>query len=439
MKILIANLPISIPTVMPYSTAMMHSILKSSLQVKVDAIDLNSKFHYEYYKEFFKNKEKDYYNVLQEFLKQTRIKNKEMTNEILKTNKSEYSNFLIQHILDKKPDIVLFSLIYNSQVFFAKIITEELIKKNIKVIIGGPADYSKIMAIKLNNYLELINYLKDLGCKEKNDIPILDYSLFNKKEYITNEIIYPIRTSDSCPYKKCTFCTHHANKNYQEYDLSFLESAIIKNKMKKICFVDDDLTISRLLKIAKILKKYDIKWWCQLRPIKNLIKILPTLYESGLRSVAWGVESGCERILNLMQKGTNIKDISSVLKKSNELGIKNMAYILFGFPTENKMEFLETLDFLKDNNESIDLISTSIFGLQKQSKVFLEPNKYHINNIQMKDRTFLGSRITYQQSQGLDTNKIKTLKRKYAKTLNNINKLPKILSLCKEQILNIDS
>ena len=64
----------------------------------------------------------------------------------------------------------------------------------------------------------------------------------------------------------------------------------------------------------------------------------------------WGVESGNDRVLELINKGTNVKDIEKVLEDSHNVGIKNIAYILFGFPTEIKEEFLDTIEFLKAVN-----------------------------------------------------------------------------------------
>ena len=64
-----------------------------------------------------------------------------------------------------------------------------------------------------------------------------------------------------------------------------------------------------------------------------------------------------EVVLVIELKGTNKKDIHDVLKRTHKIGIKNVVYTVFGFPTETKEEFLETIQFLTDNKKYIDLCS----------------------------------------------------------------------------------
>jgi len=191
----------------------------------------------------------------------------------------------------------------------------------------------------------------------------------------------------------------------------------------------------RLVEIAEMLKPLNVKWTCQLKPTKDLTySILKTLKESGLTFIMWGVESGNNRILKLINKGTNKEDIETVLKNSHKSGIKNMTYILFGFPTETKEEFLETINFLKDNNEHIDLISTSIFGLQKGTKIYNNPGRYKII-IKEEKRTLLEPKIIYQVKEGLTQKQAKELRNKYKATIEKINKYPKTMNFFREHML----
>ncbi len=131
--------------------------------------------------------------------------------------------------------------------------------------------------------------------------------------------------------------------------------------------------------------------------------------------VIWGVESGNQRILNLMKKGTNVLDVKKVLKQSSDAGIKNVTYIMFGFPTETKEEFLDTINFLKENTDNIDLVSTSIFGLQKESKMFGEPENFGIKNVCEEKRTVLEPKISYEIISGLTKKEVIKLRDNYKK------------------------
>ena len=151
--------------------------------------------------------------------------------------------------------------------------------------------------------------------------------------------------------------------------------------------------------------------------------------------VIWGIESGNDRVLSLMKKGTNVKDVEIVLKRSHDAGIKNVTYIMFGFPTETKEEFLDTIQFLKRNDENIDLVSTSVFGLQKDTPVYKDPASFGIKKIIEEERTILEPKITYEVSVGLSNEQASILKKNYKKTIEKINKHPKGMNFFREHMI----
>jgi len=443
MKILLISPPVFMPTVMPYSLAMMQAVLTSSLREEINVLDLNAIWHYNQFKEFYSQlNKKEYFSLLTEFVNHTRTIYPTISKDVIANKNPEGYENIINLIKKEKPEVVAISLTYNSQIFFAKAIIKELSELRITVVLGGPADYSKICQSTkvLANFEELENYLISQGAKQRKvkQKLQLDYSNFKKEHYFTKSFVYPLRTAHSCPYQRCTFCTHHNNSKYQPLNLEIIKEAIIKNKMKKICFIDDDFTIANIKKIIEVLKPLNVQWWCQLRPVKEIISLLPPLYQSGLRSVAWGVESGSQRVLDLINKGTNLTDIENVLKEAKKVGIKNILYVMFGFPSETEKEFLQTINFLEKNSDNIDLISTSIFGLQPGSKVFINPEKFGVKNIKFEKRTYLSDKVSYQTITNNSIQQTKILKKKYSTKINKINKIPKIISACKEQVLNLE-
>jgi hypothetical protein len=443
MNILLISPPVFMPTVMPYSLAMMKAVLDSSLQEEIKVLDLNAIWHKEQFKEFYSQlNKKEYFSLLTEFVNHTRTVYPTISKDVIANKKPVGYESIISLIKKEKPEVVAISLTYNSQIFFAKVIIEELNKLGIKVVLGGPADYSKICRDTkiLANFEELGEYLVSKGAKQREvkQKLQLDYSNFNKKDYFTTDLVYPLRTAHSCPYQQCTFCTHHNSSKYQCFDLDIIKDAIIKNKIRKVCFIDDDFTVKHLKNIIEVLEPLNVQWWCQLRPVKGIISLLPQLYSAGLRSVAWGVESGSPKVLDLINKGTKVEEVEMVLCEAKKLGIKNMLYIMFGFPGEMEKEFLETINFLENNSESIDLISTSVFGLQQGSKIFQNPNKFGVEDIKLEKRTYLSDKVDYQIIKGNSVSETKLLKKKYSSKINQINKIPKIIAACKEQVLNLE-
>ena len=183
------------------------------------------------------------------------------------------------------------------------------------------------------------------------------------------------------------------------------------------------IPVKRLLELSKIING---KWGCQLRPTKEFTKeALQKLHDNGLTFVLWGVESGCQKTLDRIKKGTKVEDIETVLTNASEVGIKNVTYIMFGFLGESEEDFVETIEFIKRNK--IDLVSTSTFGLQKGTPVYNNYKDYGITSIEEKERTVLEPKISYTMKNVPD---IKKLKKKYPIH----NKYPKSLNFFREHM-----
>jgi len=471
MKVLLVYPPFCTPASPPYSLVNLFSFLKNNSDLDLEILDLNLEFHklkFKKYQEYFQNfKLENYEEVSKEYHQISKKTYSENNFKVRNNEDPEYINELINKIQETKPDYIAFSVVYSSQVFY----TLALLKKLKNTLIGGPAINDKLKAVatkSMNNEVELLEFLTvdirarrprffsrftlkkcaSLGAdiqsvgKVKHDELNCNYPLdFNKlplKEYFVKTPVVPIKTSSACFYKQCTFCTHHQNNAYIEFPLEQIKQTIIKSKQKQFFFIDDMISKKRLLDLAEMLTPLKVKWTAQLRPTKDLDKTtLKILYNSGLRMVIWGVESGNGRILNLMRKGTNVKDITKVLKNAKEVKIKNVLYIMFGFPTETKEEFLDTINMLKDNQDNIDLISTSIFGLQKGTPIYSNPKEYQITKIVEQKRTVLDPKITYEIKTGLSQEEAETLRKNYKNTINKINKFPRTMNFFREHLLNL--
>ena len=131
-----------------------------------------------------------------------------------------------------------------------------------------------------------------------------------------------------------------------------------------------------------------------------------------------------ERFGIVGDKGENLK----------QAGIKNVTYIMFGFPTETKEEFRQTIEFLKRNDRAIDLISPSTFGLQAGTPAFENPSEFGITRITEHPRELLGPKIEYELSSGLTHEEAKEMRDKFKRSINNINKYPKAMNFFREHM-----
>ncbi len=447
MKLLLIYPPFCTPTILPYSLASLKHFLKTNFDLEIDVLDLNAEFHRgkfaPYYKEIQDSTTKeDYAKIFEHFDKESRKVYAENNKKVVHGEDPELFEDMYALIQKKKYDIIAFSLVYNSQCFYATALLKKLQTEGIFCILGGPAAKGKVLeyGVFLKDEHSIIEFFTEKGVQTKQgdfyaaNNP-LDFSDFKEENYLSKKRILPLKTSSTCFYKQCTFCTHFAKVPYKEYGISWLENTLKKNKAEYVFLIDDMLNKERLLAFAEMCKTLPLTWACQLRPTADLLGVSKTLYEGGLRSVSWGVESGSQRILDLMKKGTDIEKVPQVLKESHDAGIQNILYIMFAFPTEKEEEFMESITFLERNTKNIDLVCTSIFGLQRGAKAYESPEEYGIVEIRESTRTVLEGAVSYQIQQGLSNEEARVLQKKVQKRINKINKIPKVFKCSREQTL----
>ncbi len=440
MKILLVYLPFCTPVSPPYSLTNLHAFLSHNSSHRVSVLDLNIKFHllkFGEYQEFFQSDNwNEYETKAQEYHQLTKKVYSENNSRVVKGVLPEYFDELLEQINKEKPDIVAFSIVYSSQAFYAHALLKKL---KCTTVIGGPCVNEKLIVLSdhhFRNEVEFLNFLK--GEKKHSDLVIdfpLDYSIYNLGEYFMPHPVIPLKTSTTCFYKQCTFCAHYANVPYKEYPLATIEKTVTNSCAQYFFLIDDMIPVKRLLELSKMFKKHDVKWACQLRPTKEFTaKVLGELFQNGLVFVLWGFESGSQKVLDLIKKGTNIEDFQKVLINSHSFGIKNVLYTMFGFPGETQKDFVETINFLKENSSCVDLVSLSTFGLQKGTTVYNNPGDFGITSIDEKQRTVLGPKISYVLKEGLSQDDTKKLLKKYRKTIENVNKYPKTMNFFREHM-----
>jgi uncharacterized Fe-S cluster-containing MiaB family protein len=446
MKILLIYPPFCTPASPPYSITALHSFLTHNSKHEFKVLDLNLKFHelkFPDAKKCFQDENEcaDYNEKAKQFLQTTKKCYSKNNNLVVKGETPELFSELFKSISNDMPDLVAFSVVYSSQAFYVQTFLKELKQLGITTVVGGPGVSSNLVADhKFNNEVEFLEFIE--GKKIDHDKLILntplDFSVYPLKEYFTPKVVIPLKTTTTCFWQRCTFCAHYAKIPYFQYPLEMIKETIVKSYAKHFFMIDDMIPTKRLLDIAKMVKSLGITWSCQLRPTKDLtLKVLQELKDSGLTMVIWGVESGSQKVLDLINKGTIVSDVTKVLKDSHSVGIRNATYIMFGFPGEMEEDFVETVEFLEANKDNVDLVSTSIFGLQEGTVVYKNPLQFGICEINEEKRTVLDAKISYSltKGKGLNREDIKRLFKKYKARIEAINKYPKEMNFFREHMV----
>ncbi len=451
MKTLLVYPPFCTPASPPFSITSIFSFLRNNLTGgdEVDVLDLNILFHKRmfssfqaYYRGVGVGYDRDDYDEHTEgFRRLTAEAYSSSNRKVVAGDVPELFDELLDAIIENGPDIVALSIVFSSQAFYSLALVKALKAKGVKTVVGGPAVNAKLRSAAdhaLANEVELLELIT--GEKVDHDSldceTVLDFNIYDLGDYFTPAPVIPLKTTSSCYYRRCTFCTHHHGMDYYEIDLGIIKRSIEASRQKRIFFVDDLMHKKRLLQLAEMLKPMGVEWMCQLRPTPDLdADTMKTLRGSGLKVVLWGVESGSDRVLGMMRKGTKTSEVAKVLHDSHDAGIRNVVYIMFGFPSETEDELGQTISFLEDNKEYIDLVSTSVFGLQKGTPIYEHPERFCITGISEKERTVLDSSISYQVSEGISNERASELRKRHMKTLEKINDFPKTMNFFREHML----
>jgi len=194
-----------------------------------------------------------------------------------------------------------------------------------------------------------IENLDDLPFPAFGYFPLDNYRLFGRK-------ILPAITGRGCPYR-CSSCitpkmfrgTFRLRSPKNVVD----ELELGKNKFgaEAFSFYDDTLTFdrNRILEICDQIKsrKLDLPWDCQTRVDKVSKEILAKMREAGCQQILFGVESGCQKILDNINKQTTVEQNEKAIKLAKEAGIFVTISMIIGYPGETKTSLKETLDFIK--------------------------------------------------------------------------------------------
>lgn len=177
-----------------------------------------------------------------------------------------------------------------------------------------------------------------------------------------------VMTSRGCPYQ-CGFCSSgkmwsrkvrfRSVKNVMQEIKSLKESHGVKN----ITFMDDSFTVNkkRVIDFCTSLldEQLDITWSCLTRV--NMINddIIKLMKKAGCTKVDIGIESGNQRVLELISKDITREDIRRAVKVLRRNRMFWSGFFMFGFPTETEREVLDTLQFMKELRP--DWVNISIF------------------------------------------------------------------------------
>ena len=132
--------------------------------------------------------------------------------------------------------------------------------------------------------------------------------------------------------------------------------------VEEIFFYDDTFTVDnqRVIDICDMLieKGIKLRLKCSARVDRVSKEMLIKMKEAGFVDIAYGIESGSDKMLKLMNKGITKEQIKKAIDMTNEVGLTWHGYMLVGCPGETWATINESIAFMMTlKNFDIDAVS----------------------------------------------------------------------------------
>ncbi|GFK93827.1 2-hydroxyethylphosphonate methyltransferase [Fundidesulfovibrio magnetotacticus] len=174
-------------------------------------------------------------------------------------------------------------------------------------------------------------------------------------------------TSRGCP-GICSFCDHRTfGSRVRHFSLERIveEFFLLRDRYgaRDVSVWDDNFTSDKelLFNVCESLNRggFGLTWNVESRI--NLVdrEILRTLKGAGCSFIAYGIESGSQRMLDHMKKGITKEEIREKVRITQEVGIPIRGYFMVGLPGETEEDIRQTIAFAQELD--IDIATFTMF------------------------------------------------------------------------------
>lgn len=262
--------------------------------------------------------------------------------------------------------------------------------KILRTLENKSKDFSDVPAVSFLKDREFITTPGIKVIENLSDLPFPARDLVNQKFYNIpsisnlpysgkkNTIGKHMFTSRGCPHR-CTFCVvHNSNRQRQNDVIKVVDEMelLVKQYKADYIFIMDSLFISnkkRVVDICSEIKRrnLDFKWGCEAHVRFVDAELVKIMESAGCYDMAFGIESGVQRLLDNVRKGTQLEKIEEAIKTvKRDSKIKVSGLFILGLPGETYNDSLQTIDFAR--KLPLDMAQFSILVPYPGSPLFNE-------------------------------------------------------------------
>ncbi|MCG2777171.1 MAG: B12-binding domain-containing radical SAM protein [Desulfobacterales bacterium] len=159
-----------------------------------------------------------------------------------------------------------------------------------------------------------------------------------------------------CPFA-CTYCSRTFGRTFRVHSINRIiteiETLIANYQISQINIEADTLTVNKafLYNLCNTLIKSGIsekiKWTCESRVDTVDEDALRLMKRAGCWQISYGVETGSQRLLDLINKSVTLDQVAEVFRLTKKVGITIRGFFMLGLPTETRSESIATIAFAK--------------------------------------------------------------------------------------------
>lgn len=200
--------------------------------------------------------------------------------------------------------------------------------------------------VRITQLRPLIEDLDSLPFPARHLIPFKSYKLSDQAGGMI--------TSRGCPYS-CNYCSSSLimGKKFRtrspENVVDELEELVDKYGLTDVAFLDDIFMLNkkRAVLIADEIRARNIDVGFVASSRVNTVdkSLLESLKNVGMKTLYCGVESGSQRVLDLMKKGITLQQARDAFKTAKDVGVDIIGSFILGYPGETAKEMDETINF----------------------------------------------------------------------------------------------
>lgn len=219
-----------------------------------------------------------------------------------------------------------------------------------------------------------------------DEIPIPAYDLLPMHLYRFGNLRFgTVITSRGCPFN-CIFCSSSLQfgKRWRAHSKErVMEELRILNqeyKVREIEFLDDTFTLDRrrAREISReiVREGLDISWTASSRVNTFDLETGREMRRAGAHTIYFGIESGSQRILDLIGKGITIEQSISAVKSAKKARLRALGSFIIGFPDETEEDIRRTVEFSK--RVGVDLAQFTIATPYPGTKLWSIANRMNL-------------------------------------------------------------